>query len=133
MSDELLYSFDKFCKALNKLDDGIKKAKDQLDNDGVIQRFEFTFELCWKTLRLYLMDEGIITRSPKETFKESFKYGLFVNQEIFYDMLEDRNLTSHLYSQEISKEIVKRIKTKYNKAFKELKTELSNLLPKRSK
>jgi len=64
MSDELLYSFDKFCKALNKLDDGIKKAKDQLDNDGVIQRFEFAFELCWKTLRLYLMDEGILTRSP---------------------------------------------------------------------
>jgi hypothetical protein len=45
MKDELKYSIEQFNKALSRLNAGIKKAKDQLDNDGVIQRFEFTFEL----------------------------------------------------------------------------------------
>ena len=79
MKDELKYSFEKFQKAVKRLDEGIKKAKDQLDNDGVIQRFEFTFELTWKTLKLFLLNEGIITKSPKETLKEAFRFILIKN------------------------------------------------------
>lgn len=128
MNDEVLYSFDKFSKAFKRLNDGIKKAKDQLDNDGVIQRFEFTFELCWKTLRLFLLNEGIITKSPKETLKEAFRYGLIEDQELFLDMLEDRNLTSHIYSEDISKQIVSRIKRKYKKGFFSLHLKLKVLV-----
>jgi len=113
MKDELKYSIEKFNRALSRLNAGIKKAKDQLDNDGVIQRFEFTFELLWKTLRLFLLQEGIITKSPKEALKEAFRFGLIKDEEIFLDMLEDKNQTSHIYSEEISKEIVIRIKKFY--------------------
>ncbi|HMN47606.1 MAG TPA: HI0074 family nucleotidyltransferase substrate-binding subunit [Ignavibacteriaceae bacterium] len=124
MKDELKYSIEKFNKALLRLNNGIKKAKDQLDNDGVIQRFEFTFELLWKTLRLFLLDEGIITKSPKEALKEAFRFGLIKDEEIFLDMLEDRNQTSHIYSEEISKEIVLRIKKFYLSKLTELSKEL---------
>ncbi len=124
MKDELKYSIEKFNKALSRLNAGIKKAKDQLDNDGVIQRFEFTFELLWKTLRLFLLDEGIITKSPKEALKEAFRFGLIKDEEIFLDMLEDRNQTSHIYSEEISKEIVLRIKKFYLSKLTELSKEL---------
>jgi len=51
MKNELKYSFEKLKEALRRLNEGLKKAKDQLDRDGVIQRFEFTFELLWKTLK----------------------------------------------------------------------------------
>ncbi len=124
MKDELKYSIEKFNKALSRLNAGIKKAKDQLDNDGVIQRFEFTFELLWKTLRLFLLDEGIITKSPKEALKEAFRFGLIKDEDIFLDMLEDRNQTSHIYSEEISKEIVLRIKKFYLSKLTELSKEL---------
>jgi nucleotidyltransferase substrate binding protein (TIGR01987 family) len=124
MKDELKYSIEQFNKTLSRLNAGIKKAKDQLDNDGVIQRFEFTFELLWKTLRLFLLDEGIITKSPKEALKEAFRFGLIKDEEIFLDMLEDRNQTSHIYSEEISKEIVLRIKKFYLSKLTKLSKEL---------
>lgn len=124
MKDELNYSIEKLYKALSRLNLGIKKAKDQLDNDGVIQRFEFTFELLWKTLRLFLLSEGIITKSPKEALKESFRFGLIKDEDVFLDMLEDRNQTSHIYSEDVTKEIVIRIKNIYIKKLIDLSKEL---------
>ncbi len=125
MKSDLIYSFEKFRKALNRLDEGVKKAKDQLDNDGVIQRFDFTFELMWKTLRLFLLSEGIITNSPREALKEAFRFGLISDEECFIDMLEDRNQTSHIYSEEISKSILNRIKKNYLPVLKKLSVELN--------
>lgn len=131
MKDELKYSIEKFNKALSRLKIGIKKAKDQLDNDGVIQRFEFTFELLWKTLRIFLLSEGTITKSPKEALKESFRFGLIKDEEIFLDMLDDRNQTSHIYSEDVSKEIVRRIKKFYISKLIELSNELSKAIEKK--
>lgn len=126
MKSDLKYSFEKFRKALNRLNEGVKKkAKDQLDNDGVIQRFEFTFELMWKTLRLFLLSEGIITNSPREALKEAFRFGLISDEECFIDMLEDRNQTSHIYSEENSKSILNRIKKSYLPVLKKLSVELN--------
>ena len=124
MSDELKFSLEKLINAIKRLDEGVKEAKDNLGRDGVIQRFEFTFELLWKTLRLFLLDEGIITKSPKESLKEGFKFGLIKDEEIFLDMLEDINLTSHIYSEEVTKEIFKRIKTRYLNPLKKILNEI---------
>lgn len=128
MSDELIYSFEKFLKALKKLNEGIKKAKDQLDNDGVIQRFEFTFELTWKTLRLYLLAEGINTNSPKEALKSAYRLGLLEDEDIFLDMLTDRNQAAHIYSEDFSKKTISRIKKNYLNAFQKLSKELKKRL-----
>jgi len=83
MSDELKFSLEKFNSTIKRLDEGVKEAKDNLGRDGVIQRFEFTFEILWKTLRLFLLDEGIISKSPKESLKEGFKFGLIKNKKYF--------------------------------------------------
>ncbi len=130
MKDELKYSFRKLNDAEKKLDEGLRKAKDQLDQDGVIQRFEFTFELLWKTLKLFMADQGVITRSPKEALKEAFRFGLIKDESIFLDMLEDRNQASHIYSEDLSNKIFERIKNKYSKAFKVLLKELSKYIDK---
>ncbi len=132
MKDELRYSFKKFKEAVKKLDQGIKQSKDELDRDGVIQRFEFTFELLWKTLKLFLIEEGIITKSPKESLKETFRFGLIEDESIFLDMLEDRNQTSHIYSEDISKKIFNRIKKKYIYTIKTLQKNLSAKIDEKS-
>lgn len=65
MKEEIKYALNKFKDALSRLKEGAFQAKDELDKDGVIQRFEFTFELLWKSLKIFLGDEGIECRTPQ--------------------------------------------------------------------
>ena len=113
MKREINYAIINLGKAISKLHKGVLSAKDELDKDGVIQRFEFTFELFWKTLRVFLRDSGIETKTPKESLKEAFRVGWLDDEDIFLDMLEDRNKTSHIYDKETSEVIFERIKDSY--------------------
>lgn len=113
MKQELEYSLRKLKDAFLKLEEGVLEADSELQKDGVIQRFEFTFELLWKAVRLFLKDKGIDTRTPKDSLKEAFRVGWIKDEETFARMLEDRNETSHVYSQEKSREIFDRIKEDY--------------------
>jgi len=113
MKDVLEYSLKKLKKAHQRLKEGITQAKDELGKDGVIQRFEFTFELLWKALKLYLEHQGIIVKTPRDSFVEAFRVDLIGDEKIFLDMLEDRNNTSHIYDEETSEKIFNRIKNNY--------------------
>ena len=59
MKNQLEYSLNQFRNALDRLSEGAAEARDELDRDGVIQRFEFCFELLWKTLKIYLEDHRL--------------------------------------------------------------------------
>ncbi len=120
MKNELKYSIKKLNEATIRLEEGLKIVKDELGEDGVIQRFEFTFELLWKTLKLFLEDKGILCKSPKDCLKAAFKYGLFSDDELYLNMLVDRNNTSHIYNHEDSRVIYLRIKNEYAQAIKSL-------------
>ena len=113
MEDVLEYSLNKLKNANQKLKEGIEQAKDELDKDGVIQRFEFTFELLWKALKIYLEYQGIIVKTPRDSFVEAFRIDLISDEKIFLDMLEDRNNTTHIYDKETSEKIFNRIKKNY--------------------
>ena len=117
---DVLLKIQNFEKALNRLKEAAEQAKDDLDKDGVIQRFEFTVELFWKTLKALLEYQGIECFSPRSCIKEAFKANLIEDDEIFLDMLEDRNLSSHIYSEEISREIFEKIKNVYIKYLENL-------------
>src|SRR5262245_10051909 len=103
----------KLRSALRRLRDGVSAARNQLDKDGVIQRFEFSFELTWKALKIFLESEGFDSKSPKDCLKAAFRLGLLDDDEIFLDMLADRNKTSHLYSKQEAGRVFKRIKRFY--------------------
>src|SRR3989338_8960856 len=79
---EMHHSLEKFEKAFGQLRSAVQETsdEDQLKQDGVIQRFEFTFELLWKTLREYLAFLGKSINNPRDTLKESFNVslGLFI-------------------------------------------------------
>jgi len=113
MKNEIEYSITKLLNAYKRLKEGIKSAKSELDKDGVIQRFEFTFELLWKTVKIFLEKEGVLCVTPRECFKEAFRIGLINNEDIYLNMLDDRNLTSHIYHKKTTIRIYKRIKRNY--------------------
>jgi nucleotidyltransferase substrate binding protein (TIGR01987 family) len=68
--------------------------------DATIQRFEFTFELLWKTLRRFLQQEGVDTASPKNTLRHAYRRGILDQEQLWLDMLRDRNRSSHVYDEE---------------------------------
>ena len=94
---EVLVKIENFERALKRLKEAVERAEDDLDKDGVIQRFEFTVELLWKALRSILAYHGIDCYSPRNCIKESFKSQLIDDDEIILDILEDRNRSSHTY------------------------------------
>lgn len=113
MKETLDYSIKQLEKAFLKLKNGAVSAQDDLDKDGVIQRFEFTFELFWKTLKIFLAYKGIETKTPRDSLKEAFRINLIEDEELFLNMLEDRNKTSHIYDESTADDIFVRIKNEY--------------------
>ena len=120
---------DNFQKAILRLQEAVEEyTKNQTNDvlrDGLIQRFEFTYKLAWKATKVVLEDLGIVDiRSPKATFKGAFSQGLIQAESTWLMMLKDRNMTTHVYKEELADEIAQRIISDYLKNFQEL---LNNL------
>ena len=97
--------------ALHTLQTALDTTMDDafLVRDAAIQRFEFTFELCWKWLQKRLQEEGIDGRSPKQVLREAYALGWLTDEDLWLAMVQDRNLTSHTYIEEIAADVYKRL------------------------
>jgi len=102
-------------KAYKTLDNAMKlKNFSELEQDWTIQRFEYTIELSWKTLKKILDYEEIDSSLfPKQIFKEFYKIWIIQNLEIWFDLLKERNTLSHFYSEYISNNSFSFIKKNY--------------------
>ena len=114
-----------FKNALERLKEAVDEYKKEnasdVIRDGVIQRFEFTYELSWKTTKEYLESIGLIDiNSPKLVFKEAFAQRLIEDETIWLLMLNDRNKTSHIYNEKMANEIAERIVNSYIEVFETL-------------
>lgn len=122
---DVLLAVEKLKKAYSRLTDAISRVHDDLDKDGVLQRFEFTMELLWKTLKIVLEYNKIdASGGPKHCIKQAFRYGFINDDEIILDMLDDRNRSSHVYDEETSDEIFTNIKEVYVKYIGDLIDEI---------
>ena len=107
------YFTDAVARLREALDDYKKMPLDSI-RDGVIQRFEFCTELAWKTMREYLLDQGYTEiNSPKAVVKQAFAFGMIQDQQAWIALLNDRNLTSHVYDEATAKVIFERIKNQH--------------------
>ena len=89
--------------------------------DGVIQRFEFCTELAWKAVREYLIDQGHTEiNSPKAVMKQAYADGLVSEGELWISLLNDRNLTSHIYDEATATAIYAKVASVYLPMFKDL-------------
>ena len=117
--------------ALERLHDAIDESKETKSltvRDGVIQRFEFTSELAWKTIREYLlMQEVIDINNPKRVMTEAYNNDLITDEDGWIQILRDRNSTSHIYDEADSAKIYDRIISSHIVLFDELLLKLENL------
>lgn len=115
---------DKFKDAVQRLEEAIADY-DKLPNstvrDGVIQRFEFCTELAWKTCREYLLEQGYTeVNSPKPVMRQAFADGLVDNDLVWVEILNARNLTTHLYDDAEATKIFEDIRGNYLHQFQAL-------------
>ena len=92
-------------EAKKTLDFGIANAKSDLEKAGAIQAFEYTYELCWKTMKRILTNQNIETSIPKDIFRTSAQFNLIEDAELWFDFIKKRNETSHTYNKTTAEEI----------------------------
>lgn len=121
MKERIVEKYEDFKTALRRLEEGISIQPDKdIIMDGVIQRFEFVFELSWKLMREYLKYTGLEINNPRNVIKYAYQNGIIEDSDKWLKMLSDRNMTSHLYNQKMAYEIYQNIKLEYVELFRKL-------------
>jgi nucleotidyltransferase substrate binding protein (TIGR01987 family) len=93
----------------------------ELEKEGLIQRFEYTYELAWKTLQDLLEEKGYVgIKGPVPVLQQAFQDGYISNGEEWMRLKKSRENTSHTYNKEIAEEIVQSIIFSYYPLFQEL-------------
>ena len=121
-----------FEKALGRLRAAVKLAEQRelsdLEAQGLIQGFEYTHELAWKTLKNFLESQGMLNLyGSRDTTRAAFRNGLIENGEVWMDMVDKRNLTSHTYDEKTAAQVVTTIRNAYFAEFEKLLIRLQQL------
>jgi len=124
--------FANYKKALKQIQNASELASQrtlsELEQQGLIQTFEYTHELIWKTLKDFLAYQGNqAIYGSRDATREAFKLGLIDNGDIWMDMIKNRNQTSHTYNEEIAKEIADVILSDYIDEFILINNKLNRL------
>lgn len=124
--------FDNYLRAYRTLVEATELAEERelskLEQQGLIQSFEFTHELAWNVLKDYLEYQGITgIIGSKDATREAFKNGLISNGEAWMDMIKARNQTSHTYNPAIAEEIVEDILERFYFSFESMAKKFTEL------
>lgn len=136
MSDQdirWMQRFNHFTQAFEQLDRAVDLARrrplSELEEQGLIQAFEYTHELAWNTLKDFLENSGVHPLyGSKDSTREAFKRGLIDNGEVWMDMIKSRNLTSHTYNRQIAVAIAGDIRNRYHAAFEKLLKKMASFI-----
>ncbi|MGB9499511.1 MAG: nucleotidyltransferase substrate binding protein [Dissulfuribacterales bacterium] len=121
--------FENFKKALQQLQKFIDKGElSELEKQGLVKAFEYTYELAWNTLKDFLEYQGQTDiYGSRDTIRQAFKLDLIGDGKSWMDMLKSRNKTSHTYNEETAEEICGAVQKKYYSLFLQLEKKLMNL------
>ena len=106
--------FQNYKKALATMKSAVELAATRelsdLEKQGMIQGFEFTFEMAWNVMKDYLVEEGITgIIGSKGAVRQAFNKGLIEDGEVWMEMVKGRNLSTHSYDEEIAEKLLKKI------------------------
>ncbi len=117
--------FQNFDRAYVLLRDAVElgpSSLSPLEKEGVVQRFEYCFELAWKTAKDFLEEGGFVfaTLTPRQVLKDAYAAKILADGQVWIDMLDHRNLLSHTYSAASFEKAVEAIHQRYLAAFAQL-------------
>lgn len=121
MPDDIRWKqrLDNYSKALRQLTRFIDKGElNELEQQGLIQSFEYTYELAWNTIKDFFEaqgESGIL--GSRDAFRLAFKRGLILNGETWMEMIKSRIQTSHTYNEDVAEAIATRIVDQYYEEF----------------
>ncbi len=115
MPDNVIQSYENFKKAFNKLKEFVDTDNgSEKDRGAIINAYQYTFELFWKTLQKYLKQQELLDElGPGSVIRTAFQYNIIQDGETYMYMLKDRNLIPHTYKEDVAEEIHNRIKEEY--------------------
>lgn len=121
--------FRNYRKALAQLRNFLQKQElSELEEQGLIKAFEYTYELAWSTLKDFLEYQGHAEiYGSRDAIRKSFELNLVRDGQSWMEMLESRNMTSHTYNEEIAREICQAVREKYIHLFEQLRDTLNAL------
>jgi nucleotidyltransferase substrate binding protein (TIGR01987 family) len=121
--------FQNFKKAFIQLEKAVNTPDlNELERQGLIKAFEFTYELAWTTLKDYLVEMGYSDLiGSKDTIRQAFQSGLISDGETWMDMIKSRNLTAHTYNQDTAESIEEDVVNLYYPLFKKLIAKLEEI------
>ena len=94
---------------------------DMVQKAGIIQFFEMSFELAWNMVKDYLEEQGFVDiKSPRGALKKAFEVNILEKGHEWMDLLQDRNLTAHIYDEQKATDMEHLIRDKYFRILKEL-------------
>ena len=114
------YRFDNYRRAFLQLQEAFEQEElTQLEKEGVVQRFEYTFELAWKTMKDYLEYNGLtLTQiTPRFVIRAAFEAKLISDGEVWMNALDDRNALFHTYDFSRFESVIAHIKESYLMVF----------------
>jgi len=115
-----------FQKTIERLEEVLLLKRTKVNRDSAIKRFELCFDLCWKLIKIWAKKQGIECNSPRSCFKTAFQLHLIDYEKKYLRMIDDRNLTVHLYKEKYADRVYGRLKD-YLKLFKKLAAKLKKL------
>ena len=123
--------FENFDRALGLLREALAQgpaALNQLEKEGVVQRFEYTLELAWKTVKDYLEGSGVVFTSvtPRHVIKDAFAAKILADGQTWIAMIDHRNLLSHTYDPVNFEEAVVAIHDRYLPALQQVRNLLAD-------
>ncbi|MBI4924291.1 MAG: nucleotidyltransferase substrate binding protein [Bdellovibrio sp.] len=111
MSKNKKLDFSAIHNALKSLKNAIEPPPlNDRERDGAIQRFEYTFELAWKTAKKVLHLNGIESQSPKTVIRDLLQQGWITDGEMWMAFLDARNESTHTYEEKTAQEVFEKSK-----------------------
>ena len=124
--------FSNYVKALDQMTKAVNLSRERslsiLEEQGLVQAFEYTHELAWKTLKDFLEDQSPTPiYGSKDAVRQAFRVGLLDDGETWMEMIRSRNETSHTYDEQIKNKVVSAIIGQYYSEFLRLQEKLGAL------
>lgn len=121
-----------FQRALGRLEEVVnlqnQRQLSPLEKDGMVQRFEYTQELAWKVMKNYIEYQGgEKLAGSRDTIRQAFALEIITNTDPWFDMLESRNETSHVYDEDTENDVLDKITMTYLPIMQELNKRMSSI------